>query len=115
MQILKKELGCTTLKTVKYGAEDHGKDEAEVSLHAAAEEGNISTLKSLIEQGMDINTQNPRSQTPFEHRLLHIRQRSYTKQPRNDDAKDTRERWGAEKSRLDLRVDNSPGVRSGTA
>jgi len=65
-----KELGCTTLETVKYGAEDHGEDEAEVSLHAAAEEGNVSTLKSLIERGMDINTRNARSQSPFEHRLL---------------------------------------------
>ena len=40
----------------------------------------------------------------------HLRQRSYAKRPRNDDAKDIRESWGAEKSRLDLRVDISPGV-----
>jgi hypothetical protein len=34
------------LDTAEYGADDDGKDEAKVSLHAAAEEGNIDTVKS---------------------------------------------------------------------
>jgi ankyrin repeat protein len=32
-----------------------GKDEAKVSLHAAAEEGDIDTVKSLLKRGADIN------------------------------------------------------------
>jgi ankyrin repeat protein len=49
------ELQSTTLNTVEGGAGDDGKDEGEVSLHAAAEEGNIDTLKSLLERGVDVD------------------------------------------------------------
>jgi ankyrin repeat protein len=54
------------LDTVEYGADDDGrKDEANVSLHAAAEEGNIDTVKSLLERGVDINTRDVSNQTPL--------------------------------------------------
>jgi ankyrin repeat protein len=56
----------TKLDTVEYGAEGDGKDEAKVSLHAAAEEGNIDTVKSLLERGMDINARNTGNQTPLD-------------------------------------------------
>ena len=42
----------TTLDTVEYGADDDGKDDA------AAEEGNIDTVKSLPERGVDNNVRN---------------------------------------------------------
>jgi ankyrin repeat protein len=44
------KLLSTTLDTVEYDAEDDGKDEAKVSLHDAVEEGNIETLKSLLDR-----------------------------------------------------------------
>jgi ankyrin repeat protein len=58
------QLRSTTLDTVEYGADDDGK-EAKDSLHAAAEEGNIDTVKSLLEQGMDINARNASGETPL--------------------------------------------------
>jgi ankyrin repeat protein len=54
------------LDTVEYGADDDGKDGAKVSLHIAAEEGNIDTLKSLFGRGMDINARNASNQTPLD-------------------------------------------------
>jgi ankyrin repeat protein len=59
------KLPSTRLDTVEYGADDDGKDDATVSLHAAAEEGNIDTLKSLLERGVDINIRNASNQTPL--------------------------------------------------
>jgi hypothetical protein len=44
--------------TVEYSADDDGKDEAKISLHAAAEEGNIDTVESLLGRRMDINARN---------------------------------------------------------
>jgi len=55
-----------TMDTVEYDADDDGKDEAKVSLHAAAEEGNIDTLKSLLERGADINARDASKQTPID-------------------------------------------------
>ena len=49
------KLRSPTLDTVEYAADDDGKDEANDLLHAAAEEGNIDTVKSLLERGMNIN------------------------------------------------------------
>ena len=43
----KNKLLSTTLDTGECGADDDGKDEVNVSLHDAAEEGNIDTVKSL--------------------------------------------------------------------
>jgi ankyrin repeat protein len=56
------KLRSTTLDTAEYGADDDGKDEAKVSLHAAAEEGSIDTMKSLVERGMYINACNTSNQ-----------------------------------------------------
>jgi ankyrin repeat protein len=59
------KLRSTTLDTIEYGADDDGKDEAKNSLHAAAEEGNIDALKSLLERGVDINARGASNQTPL--------------------------------------------------
>jgi ankyrin repeat protein len=53
----------TALDTVEYGADDDGKDEAKVSLHDAAEEGNIDAVESLLGRGMDIKAGNASNQT----------------------------------------------------
>jgi len=55
----------TTLDTVEYRADDDGTHEAKVSLHTAAEEGNIDTVKSLLERGVDVNARNASDQTPL--------------------------------------------------
>jgi ankyrin repeat protein len=60
------KLLSTTLDTVAYGADDDGKDAVKVSLHAAAEEGNVDTVKSSLERVMDINTREAYNRT-----LLH--------------------------------------------
>ena len=59
------KLRSTTLDTVACGADDDGKDEAKVLLHDAADEGNINTIKSLLQRGIDINARNASSQTPL--------------------------------------------------
>jgi ankyrin repeat protein len=64
--ITRNKLRSTTLDTDEYCADDDGKDEAKVSLHAAAEEGNIDTLKSLFERRMDINARDANNQTPLD-------------------------------------------------
>jgi ankyrin repeat protein len=51
------------LDTVEYGADDDGKDKAKVSLHDAAEEGNIDTVESLLGRRMDIKARNASNQT----------------------------------------------------
>ena len=57
----------TTPVKVEHGTDDDGENNAKdsESLLAAAEEGNIDTLRSLLEQGADINTCNACSQTPL--------------------------------------------------
>jgi ankyrin repeat protein len=59
------KLRSTTLDTGEYGADDYGRDEAKVSLHAAAEEGNVNTLKSLLEREVDINARDADNDTPL--------------------------------------------------
>ena len=61
------KLRSTTLDTVEYGTDDSedGTDEVKDLLHAAAEEGNIDTVKSLLERGMDINVRNASDETPI--------------------------------------------------
>jgi ankyrin repeat protein len=41
-------------------------NEGKASLHAAAEEGNIDTVKSLLERGVDINAAMQDNQTPLD-------------------------------------------------
>jgi ankyrin repeat protein len=62
MQILETSC-CTTLDTVESGADDVRKEEAKNLLHNATEEGNIDTVKPLLEQGMDINARNASDET----------------------------------------------------
>ncbi len=57
------KLRSMALDTVEYGADDDGKDKAMVSLHAAAEEGNVDTLKSLLGRGVDINARDASNST----------------------------------------------------
>jgi ankyrin repeat protein len=64
MQILKTSC-CMTLDTVESGADDITKEEAKDSLHDATEEGNIDTVKPLLERGMDINARNASDETPL--------------------------------------------------
>ena len=59
------KLRSTTLDAVEYGADDDGLDEANFSLHAAAEEENIDIVNSLLEWGVDINARNASSRTPL--------------------------------------------------
>ena len=49
----------------QYDADD-GKDEEKPLLHAAAEEGNVDTVQSLLEQGMGVNGRNVCNQTPLD-------------------------------------------------
>jgi len=60
------KLLSTTLDTVEFGADDDGKNEAKVSLHDAAEAGDIDVVKSLLEQGEDVNCLNTSNGTPLE-------------------------------------------------
>jgi len=60
------KLRSTILDTVEYAGDDDGKDEAKVSLHAAAEEGNTDMVKSLFERGVEINACNARNETPLD-------------------------------------------------
>ena len=55
---IRNKIRSTTLDTAQYGADEDGKDEGKASLHAAAEEGNIDIVKSLLERGADINGRN---------------------------------------------------------
>jgi ankyrin repeat protein len=59
------KLQSTTLDTVEYGVDDDGKDETKDSLHVAAEERDIDTLKSLLERGVDVNARDARNETPL--------------------------------------------------
>jgi ankyrin repeat protein len=59
------KLRSATLDTVEYGADNDGKDEAKVSLHTAAEEGNVDTVKSLLELGVDIDARDASNWTPL--------------------------------------------------
>ena len=60
------KLRSTSLESIEFGADDDGRDEANDSLHAAAEEGKIDRVKSLLEQGADINARNASNETPLE-------------------------------------------------
>ena len=59
------KIRSTTLDTAQYGGDEDGNDEATASLHAAAEEGNIDVVKSLLERGADINDRNANDETPL--------------------------------------------------
>jgi ankyrin repeat protein len=54
------EVRSTTLDTAqsRYGVDEDGKDEAMVSLHAAADEGNVEVVQLVLERGADINSRN---------------------------------------------------------
>jgi hypothetical protein len=62
---IRNKIRSSTLDTAQYGADEDGKDEGNASLHAAAEEGNIDIVKSLLERGVDINSRNADIQTPL--------------------------------------------------
>ena len=63
---LRNKIRSTTLDTVQYGAIEDGKDKQKASLHSAAEEGNIDVVRSLLEQGIEINGRNASNQTPLD-------------------------------------------------
>jgi ankyrin repeat protein len=67
---IRNKIRSTTLDTAEYGANEDGKDEGKGSLHAAAEEGNIDIMKSLLGRGMDINCRNSVNQTPLDRAAL---------------------------------------------
>ena len=48
---IRNKIRSTTLDTAQYAADEDGKDRGVALLHAAAEEGNIDVVKSLLEQG----------------------------------------------------------------
>ena len=59
------EVRSTTLDTVENGTNGDGKDEVKVSLHVAAEEGDMDKVKSLLERGVDVNARDANEQTPL--------------------------------------------------
>ena len=65
MRIFEKKIRSTTLDTAQCGADEDGKDRGKELLHAAAEEGNIVLVKSLLERGKDINARNASDVTPL--------------------------------------------------
>jgi ankyrin repeat protein len=63
------KLRSITLDTVECNTDRDGGDEAKVLLKAAAEEGDIDTVKMLFEQGIDINNaRNARDETVAQRR-----------------------------------------------
>jgi ankyrin repeat protein len=57
------------LDTAQYGVDEdrtHRRDEGKASLHVTAEEGDIDVVKSLLEQGVDINDLNLDKMTPLD-------------------------------------------------
>jgi ankyrin repeat protein len=60
---VRNETRSTTLNISQHGANEDGKGEGRGLLHAAAEEGNINVVKSLLERGIDINGRNEADQT----------------------------------------------------
>ena len=66
---IRNNIRSTTLdstESTQFGADEDGKDEQNASLHAAAEEGNINAVKSLLERGVDIDGRNARYETPLD-------------------------------------------------
>ena len=55
----------TTLDTTQYSADEGGNEGREDSLHAAAEEGNVDVVKSLLDRGAHINHRNADDETPL--------------------------------------------------
>ena len=69
MRIFEASQMCSTaLDAAQYGADEDGKDEGKAAMHAAAEEGNIDVVKSLLERGLDVNGHDARYEAPL-HRM----------------------------------------------
>ena len=58
---IRNKIRSTTLDAAEYGADEDG----EASLHAAAEEGNVDIVKSLLERGTDVCIRNDHDRTPL--------------------------------------------------
>ena len=63
---IRNKIRSATLDTAQYGADEDRRDEGKASLHVAAEEGDIDVVKSLLEQGVDINDLNSDKMTPLD-------------------------------------------------
>jgi ankyrin repeat protein len=50
----------------RYDADEDGKDEAMVSLHAAVKEGNVEVVQLMLERGADINSRDAHNRTPLQ-------------------------------------------------
>ena len=66
---IRNKIRSTTFDTAqysaKYDADEDGERRGNASLHAAAAEGNIKVVESLVEQGVDINSCNESNATPL--------------------------------------------------
>jgi ankyrin repeat protein len=60
---IRNKICSATLDTAQCGADDDRRDEGKVSLHITTEEGDIDVVKSLLEQGVDINDLNSNKMT----------------------------------------------------
>ena len=63
---IRNKICSATLDTAQYGADEDRRDEGKASLHITAEEGETDVVKSLLEQGVDINDLNPDKMTPLD-------------------------------------------------
>ena len=61
--IIRNKIRSTTLDTAEHGTNKDGNNKGEASLHAAAEEGNIDVVESLLERGVDVNCCNENDET----------------------------------------------------
>ncbi|KAH9981713.1 ankyrin repeat-containing domain protein, partial [Russula compacta] len=62
---VRKEILPVSLNTDEPDAEEDEKNEGKLSLHTASQEGEVDIVKMLLDQGADINAQNPDYDTPL--------------------------------------------------
>jgi ankyrin repeat protein len=62
---VRNKVRSATLDTAQYGTDEYGKDEARASLHDASKDGKLDVVKSLLDQGADVNATDADGATPL--------------------------------------------------